>query len=160
MPLLNFWKNAREDVLKMAIEQLVASAGDGDLLDGSTCSAELGQFLKVAPLERLFDYAHDCLEKSFSNGGFVLQDIVNEFGRRLVFEVENGLYRGTRGARRSCPHSAGPYVLFTTGGHPNAGGIDAAPSIQLCSGCFLPRVRLWSLSAKLSHLRPACLPGS
>ena len=43
-------------------------------------------------------YAHHSLESSFSNSGFVLQDIVNEFGRRLDFEVENGLYQGRRNA--------------------------------------------------------------
>lgn len=36
--------------------------------------------------------------KSFQDSGLVLQDIVNEFGRRLDFDVENGLYRGKAGA--------------------------------------------------------------
>src|SRR5439155_21819727 len=56
------------------------------------------QFLNVAPIERLFDYARHCLESSFNKSGLALQDIVNEFGRRLDFEVENGLYRGKRNA--------------------------------------------------------------
>jgi hypothetical protein len=54
--------------------------------------------LNVAPIERLFDYARHCLESSFNKSGLVLQDIVNEFGRRLDFEVENGLYQGKRNA--------------------------------------------------------------
>src|SRR5207244_13082220 len=57
MPLLNFWKSAKEDVLKMTIEQVVTSAGDGILHDHSLCSDEFRQFLNVAPIERLFDYA-------------------------------------------------------------------------------------------------------
>ncbi len=44
--------------------------------------------------ESLFGYAKQCLDKSFSDSGLVLQDIVNEFGRRLEFEVDHGLYRG------------------------------------------------------------------
>ena len=76
----------------------MSSAGDGDLRDASECSAEIRQFLKVAPSERLFTYARHCLETSFDKSGFVLQDIVNEFGRRLDFDVENGLYRGKRNA--------------------------------------------------------------
>lgn len=98
MPLLNFWKNAKEDVLKMNVEQVVSSAGDGNLLDNSPCCHEFREFLSVAPSERLFDYARHCLEISFKDSGLVLQDIVNEFGRRLDFDAENGLYRGKRTA--------------------------------------------------------------
>jgi hypothetical protein len=66
--------------------------------DRAPCSEEFRQFLNVAPIERLFDYARHCLESSFNKSGLVLQDIVNEFGRRLDFEVENGLYQGKRNA--------------------------------------------------------------
>jgi hypothetical protein len=98
MPLLSFWKNAKEDVLRMSVEQIVSSAGDGNLLDNSPCGQEFRQYLSVAPIERLFDYARHCLESSFNKSGLVLQDIVNEFGRRLDFEAENGLYQGKRNA--------------------------------------------------------------
>lgn len=96
MPLLSFWKSAKDDVLKMTIEQIVSSAGDGNLLDNSPSCFEFREFLSVAPIERLFDYARHCLENSFNKSGIVLQDIVNEFGRRLDFEAENGLYQGKR----------------------------------------------------------------
>lgn len=98
MPLLSFWKSAKEEVLKMTIEQVVSSAGNGNLQDCSSCSDEFRQFLNVAPVESLCDYARHCLENSFNKSGLVLQDIVNEFGRRLEFEVENGLYQGKRNA--------------------------------------------------------------
>lgn len=98
MPLLSFWKNAKEDVLKMTIEQVVSSAGNGNLNDHSACSDELREYLSVAPIERLVEYSRHCFESSFNKSGLVLQDIVNEYGRRLDFEVENGLYQGTRGA--------------------------------------------------------------
>jgi len=44
----------------------------------------------------LFNYARYCLENSFDKGGVVLQDIVNELGRRLDFEAEDGLYQGKK----------------------------------------------------------------
>jgi hypothetical protein len=96
MPLLNFWKNSKEDVLKMSIEQVVSSAGDGVLRDQSSCSTELREFFRIAPLENLFDYARHCLDSSFNKSGLVLQDLVNEFGRRLEFQVEDGPYQGTK----------------------------------------------------------------
>ncbi|HUY14833.1 MAG TPA: hypothetical protein VMX16_14565 [Terriglobia bacterium] len=98
MPLLSFWKRAKDEVLELTIEQVVSNAGDGNLRDSALCSEEFRQFLNVAPIERLFDYARHCLESSFNKSGLVLQDIVNEFGRRLDFEVENGLYQGKRNA--------------------------------------------------------------
>jgi hypothetical protein len=98
VPLLSFWKNAKDEVLKLTIEQVVSNAGDGNLRDSGPCSEEFRQYLNVAPIERLFEYARHCLESSFNKSGLVLQDIVNEFGRRLDFEVENGLYQGKRNA--------------------------------------------------------------
>jgi hypothetical protein len=98
MALLNFWKNSRQDVLTLRIEQIVSSAGDGNVRDQSSCSNELRAYFSECPVEILFSYAQQCLEKSFLNSGLVLQDIVNEFGRRLDFEVENGLYRRKPGA--------------------------------------------------------------
>src|ERR1700733_6440148 len=94
MPLMNFWKTAKEDVLNLRVEQVVKNAGDGYLRDISPCSLELRQYLSVAPVESLFDYARQCLDKSFPESGLALQDVVNELGRRLDFDVENGLYRG------------------------------------------------------------------
>jgi len=91
---MNFWKTAKEDVLKLKVEVIVKNAGDGHLRDQSPCSLELRQYLSVAPVESLFDYARQCLDKSFPESGLALQDVVNELGRRLDFNVENGLYRG------------------------------------------------------------------
>jgi hypothetical protein len=96
MPLLSFWKSNRDEVLKLNIEQIVSSAGDGNLKDNNNCSEELRQFFKVSPSDHLFGYARYCLETAFDKSGIVLQDIVNELGRRLDFDVENGLYQGKR----------------------------------------------------------------
>lgn len=95
MPLLRFWKSAKEDVLNLSIEQVVSNAGDGILRDQSACSVEFREFLGKVPVESLFGYARHCLDKGFNRSGLVLQEIVNEFGRRLEFQVEDGLYQGT-----------------------------------------------------------------
>ena len=98
MSLLSFWKTNREQVLGQTIKQIVNNAGDGDLRDGSECEIELRQFLKEVPSEYLYRYASFCLENSFEDSGSVLQDLVNELGRRLGFVVENGRYKGVRNA--------------------------------------------------------------
>src|SRR5262252_7364020 len=98
MPLLSFWKSNHDEVLKMTVQQVVSSAGDGQLRDGTEASKEFRAYLRVCPSESLFSYAHQCLENPFDKGGIVLQDIVNELGRRLDFDVENGLYQGRKTA--------------------------------------------------------------
>lgn len=82
----------------MSIEQIVSIAGDGNLRDNVESSEELRKFLSSAPSGRLFAYARHCLESSFNKSGLVLQDVVNELGRRLDLDVENGLYQGRRNA--------------------------------------------------------------
>lgn len=82
----------------MSIEQIVGAAGDGRLRDFSECSDELRSFLREVPTEHLRRYADFCLSEGFQKSGQVLQDIVNEIGRRLDFEVENGRYSGVSNA--------------------------------------------------------------
>jgi len=81
------------------IQQIVAVCGDGILKDGSDSSEQLRGFLKTRSIEKLASYAAFCLEKVsgravFSDSGFALQDVVNEIGRRLGYQVENGRYQG------------------------------------------------------------------
>jgi len=95
MPLLTFWRSSRSAVEEMTIEQIVASAGDGVLKDNSKCSQELREFLKEIPSGKISDYVDHCLTSSFVRGGLVLQDLVNELGRRLDFEVTSGRYQGS-----------------------------------------------------------------
>jgi hypothetical protein len=65
------------------IQQIVAICGDGNLRDGSDCSQQLREYLGLQSPEKLADYAQFCLNEAFPKGGFVLQDVVNEIGRRL-----------------------------------------------------------------------------
>jgi hypothetical protein len=96
MALLHFWKTNLGIVLSRTVQQVVSNAGDGNLRDGSAASQEFREFLKLPPSEALFSYARQCLENPFPKSGCVLQDIVNEFGRRLDFDAEDGLYQGKR----------------------------------------------------------------
>ncbi len=101
MPLLEFYKNNKDAVLGQTIIQIVNNAGDGNLRDNSVCSNELREFLSLVQHEQLKKYSDTCLENAFSISGvaingFVLQDLVNEIGRRLGYTVKNGLYRGVR----------------------------------------------------------------
>ncbi len=79
------------------IQQVVAICGDGQLLDGSKCSQELRRYLSLQNPLKLAEYARYCLDHSFAKSGAVLQDILNETGRRLGFTVIGGRYSGTPG---------------------------------------------------------------
>lgn len=97
MPLTALWKSSPESISQFSIEQVVATAGDGVLKDGSVCSEELTRYLKEVEASKLADYVEHCLSNSFPKSGFVLQDLVNELGRRLDYKVANGLYQGRTG---------------------------------------------------------------
>lgn len=96
MPLINMWRADRDSVLSLSLEQVVTLAGDGQLKDNSETSSELRLFLKEIESEKLTEFANYCLEKAFVNSGQILQDVVNEIGRRLGYQVENGRYQGVR----------------------------------------------------------------
>lgn len=76
------------------VDQIVNLAGDGRLRDGSVASEEFRAFLRTVSLDAIRKFVQETLEKSFVESGFVLQDLVNEVGRRLGYKVENGRYRG------------------------------------------------------------------
>nr|WP_281720342.1 hypothetical protein [Nitrosomonas nitrosa] len=98
MPLISIWTSNPQAVLALSIEQIVSTAGDGKLKDGSECSSELREFLSQVQSEKLAEYADYCLSTAFVKSGGVLQDIVNELGRRLEYKVTNGRYQGTANA--------------------------------------------------------------
>jgi hypothetical protein len=97
-PLLTLLKTDPAQIDSLSIEQVVALCGNGKLSDNSDCSIELREYLQIAKSENLRKYLQACLQSSFERSGFVLQDIVNEFGRRLDYTVENGLYQGKSNA--------------------------------------------------------------
>ena len=80
----------------MNLEAIIRIAGDGQLKDGSETSIEFRQFLTEIESEKLAEFATYCIENSFTSSGQVLQDVINEIGRRLGFKAENGRYQGVR----------------------------------------------------------------
>jgi hypothetical protein len=56
---------------------------------------ELREYLSQVASEKIARYVDHCLSVSFSKDGMVLQDLVNELGRRLNYKVTNGRYQGT-----------------------------------------------------------------
>jgi hypothetical protein len=99
MSLTNLWLNSRNLLEDKSIRQIIAFAGDaGDdqLRDGSAKSDEFREFLAHIPSDILMRYVNQCLQNSFPGSGLVLQDLVNQIGRRLGFNVTNGRYQGVR----------------------------------------------------------------
>lgn len=75
------------------LSQIISFLGDGKLKNGDD---RFRQFLKNISNDLLIKYAEECLEKSFSDSGLALQDVVNEIGSRLGFKITSGLYRGNK----------------------------------------------------------------
>lgn len=94
MPLLSLMDANANAVRQMNIEQIVKTAGDGTLRDNAESQNELREYLRQTKVELLASYADYCLNSSFPKSGEVLQDIVNELGRRLEYSVKNGRYQG------------------------------------------------------------------
>ena len=94
MPLISLWRSAPDAVAQMTTQQIVGNAGDGRLLDNSACSAELREYLWGIPSTDLARYVEQCLASPFDKGGMALQDLINELGRRLEYDVADGRYQG------------------------------------------------------------------
>lgn len=94
MPLIDQWKSDPTQFKDKSIQQLLAWCGDGVLKDGNKTSSEFRDFLAHIPSEQLAQYGQQCLELKFPDGGIALQDIVNQIGKRLGFQIEYGRYRG------------------------------------------------------------------
>lgn len=98
MPLLEFLSSNPEAIAKLSIEQIVATAGSGNLQENSDCSQELREYLRRVDSGKLSGYVERCLTAHFPKSGLVLQDLVNELGRRLDYNVTNGRYQGAPNA--------------------------------------------------------------
>ncbi len=94
MPLISIWTSNPSAVMDFTIEQVVSAAGDGFLKDESECSVEIREYISQITSQKIETYIKHCLSNPFQKSGFVLQDLVNELGRRLEFSVDNGRYQG------------------------------------------------------------------
>ncbi len=93
-PLQTLLQTDPRQVDALSAEQVLALCGNGKLTDNSQCSLDFRGYLQVAKSDSLIKYVRACLDEKFDAGALFLQDVVNEFGRRLDYTVENGLYRG------------------------------------------------------------------
>ena len=96
MAIVDLWLNSRELLEDKHVQQIIAFSGSGRLLDRSTTSTEFRHFLDQIPSGILARYADECLKDSFKDSGLVLQDIINQVGKRLGFQVDYGRYRGSQ----------------------------------------------------------------
>ena len=94
--LLNLWATQKEFVVSKTLEQIVTMTGDGKLRDGNPTTSQLREFYANIPSELLCSYIDHCLTNSFKDSGLILQDLINEVGSRLDFDIEHGLYRGSQ----------------------------------------------------------------
>ena len=94
MTLSSLWSEQRSQLDGKHVWQIITFAGDGKIRDGNSTSSEFRDFLSRIPSNRLNQYLDECLSQKFDDNGFVLQDIVNQIGRRLGFNVTDGRYRG------------------------------------------------------------------
>jgi hypothetical protein len=94
MALKDLWIHSPEQIADKHVQQVIAFAGTGKLVDGGEASTEFRDLLSIVPSDMLRRYADECLTTKFDGGGLALQDVVNQVGTRLGFEVTNGRYRG------------------------------------------------------------------
>ena len=97
MALIDIWNTSPTQLADKQVQQVIAFAGSGKLLDGGDASREFRDLLSLIPSTYLSRYVDDCLKGKFDGSGLALQDVVNEIGRRLGFDVTPGLYRGASG---------------------------------------------------------------
>lgn len=97
MALSDIWLASPDQLKDKLVKQIISFAGMGQLRDGSDSSKEFRDFLAMVPSKLLVRYADECLRESFDGSGFALQDIINQAGKRLGFDVMYGRYRGTTG---------------------------------------------------------------
>ena len=97
MSLINYYRSSEDDFEDKTIRQIVSFAGDdGKLTDGSRSQEELRELFGLIQTHKIVEYSRYCLDHPFEDSGLVLQDLVNEIGRRLNFKVTNGFYQGSR----------------------------------------------------------------
>lgn len=93
--IIEIYKQNKAFVLEKSIRQVLSFTGDGKLKNNNQTCHEFRKLLSIIPTEYLVKFANECLEDKFENSGLVLQDIVNQAGKRLGFDIEYGLYQGS-----------------------------------------------------------------
>ncbi|WP_100611160.1 hypothetical protein [Confluentibacter lentus] len=92
--ITEIWAKSKGTFDSKSLSQILAFAGDGKLKDNNITSKEFRDLLDHVPSSLLKQFADNCLTDGFSDSGLALQDIINQIGIRLGFNIEHGLYRG------------------------------------------------------------------
>lgn len=94
------WDNDSTSVNDMKLKQIIVLAGDG-ILNHKNTYEELRLFFTKIDAAMIYKFMKECLSEEkddkFDGRGFVLQDLINEVGRRFGYEVIHGLYKGKKG---------------------------------------------------------------
>lgn len=80
------------------LSQIIGIIEDGKLRDENSTSKHFRDWLDVINSEYLTKYINNCLTEKFENSGYALQDIINQIGKRLEFDIQYGLYQGKKNA--------------------------------------------------------------
>lgn len=95
------WDNDSVSVYNMKLKQVIVLAGDG-IIEHKDTYEELRLFFTKIDTTMIFKFIKECLseekEDKFDGRGFILQDLINEIGRRFGYKVIHGLYKGKKGA--------------------------------------------------------------
>jgi len=96
--LINAW-NESQKKFTMTLKQIVNIAGD-EMLESEEAVKEIREFFTMIDPQTMGRLLRECYSKEkkhkFETRGFAFQDLINEMGRRLGYNVENGLYRGKK----------------------------------------------------------------
>jgi hypothetical protein len=88
------WENNPEHFDNKTLFQILAFTADGKLSDGNSTSKQFREWIEYLHPDKLSDYINECLDSSEHNSYRALQDLINEIGKKLGFDVEFGLYKG------------------------------------------------------------------
>jgi hypothetical protein len=94
--ILEVWEQNPDLFKTKSLSQILSFTGDGKLRDNNATSQEFRQLLGVVQTDILRTFVDECLTDKFenNNGGYALQDVINQIGIRLGFKIEYGLYQG------------------------------------------------------------------
>ncbi len=97
--LISAWNDSKQKPFLMSLKQVVSIAGDGSLENAESIQ-ELREFFEAIDLNTMERLLKECYSKEkkdkFDTRGFAFQDLINEMGKRLGYQVEYGLYRGKK----------------------------------------------------------------
>ena len=85
--IIEIYKQNKVFILEKSIRKVLSFAGDGKLRNNNQTCQEFRELLSIVPTEYLIKFANECLDEKFENSGLVLQDIINQAGKRLDFEI-------------------------------------------------------------------------